>query len=76
MNENFTMGYIEEMQVFFERIAAISAGRKPKAEPPYLPPEDDVALAVDSVRVMYGAYVSDERKGAEVELAELDELRP
>jgi len=75
MNENFTMGYIEEMQVFFERIAALREGKRPKADPPYLPPEDDVALAVDSVRVMYGAYVSDERKGAEVELAELDELR-
>ncbi|HOX07800.1 MAG TPA: Gfo/Idh/MocA family oxidoreductase [Planctomycetota bacterium] len=75
MNENFTMGYIEEMQVFFDRIAAISEGRKPKAEPPYLPPDDDVALAVDSVRVMYGAYVSDERKGAEVELAEMDKMK-
>jgi predicted dehydrogenase len=81
MNENFTLGYIEEMQVFFERIAALREGQKlarrggPKAEPPYLPPEDDVALAVDSVRVMYGAYVSDERKGAEVELAELDGLK-
>jgi predicted dehydrogenase len=74
IDENFTMGYIEEMQVFFDRIAAYCAGKKPEVAPPYLPPEDDAALAVDSVRVMYGAYVSDERKGAEVELRRLDDL--
>jgi hypothetical protein len=68
------MGYLAEMQVFFERIAALRAGKPPAAEPPLLPPGDDAALAVDSVRVMYGAYASDERKGAEVELAELDRL--
>lgn len=72
--ENLTMGYIEEMQVFFNRIAAHREGRSLDAEPPYLPASDDIELAVDSVKLMYGAYVSDERGGKEVSLAELDAL--
>jgi predicted dehydrogenase len=74
MDENFTMGYIEEMQIFADRFAAHAAGGAAKVEPPYLPAADDIELAVDSVRVMYGAYVSDERTGAEVTLADLDGL--
>jgi len=72
MDESFTMGYVEEMQVFFERFAAHREGRKPQAKPPYLPAEEDVELAVDSVRLMYAAYVSDERGGQEVALDELE----
>ncbi len=95
MDESFTMGYLEEMQVFAERIAARRAGSaaaaepsevssvKPPAvsaveppavsavEPPYLSPGEDIELAVDSVKLMYAAYVSDERGGAEVALDEL-----
>jgi hypothetical protein len=68
------MGYLEEMQRFFERFAAHRAGKKPVAEPPYLAPEHDLALAVDSVKLMYAAYVSDERGGAEVTLTDADAL--
>ena len=71
MDESFTMGYLEEMQVFFERFAAHREGRGFKAEPPYLPPEEDIELALDSVKLMYAAYVSDERRGAEVALGDL-----
>ena len=74
MDENFTMGYIEEMQVFFERFAAQRAGRATEVEPPYLPVEQDLELAVDSVKLMYGAYLSAERGGAEVTLADADAL--
>ena len=70
--ENFTLGYIEEMQVFAERIAAHRSGGEYTATPPYLPPEQDLELALDSVKVMYAGYVSDERNGAEVELSSLD----
>ncbi len=71
MDENFTMGYLEEMQVFAERIAARCAGSAVAAEAPYLAPEEDIELAVDSVKLMFAAYVSDERGGAEVVLDEL-----
>jgi predicted dehydrogenase len=74
MNENFTMGYLDEMQVFLDRFAAHRAGREFQAEPPYLPPEEDLDLAVDSVRLMYAAYLSDERGGAEVTLSDVDGL--
>ncbi len=75
------------MQVFAERIAACRAGSAAAAEPsevssveppavsavepPYLSPGEDIELAVDSVKLMYAAYVSDERGGAEVALDEL-----
>ena len=72
MDESFTMGYLEEMQVFFERFAARREGRKVEVEPPYLPEAEDLELALDSVRIMYGAYVSDERGGQEVVLDELE----
>ena len=68
MDESFTMGYTEEMQVFFERFAAHRERRKLEVKPPYLAPEEDIELAVDSVKLMYAAYVSDERRGAEVTL--------
>ncbi len=74
MNENFVMGYLEEMQAFFDRFAAHREGRALEPKPPYLPVEDDLDLAVDSVRLMYAAYLSDERGGGEVELAEVDRL--
>jgi predicted dehydrogenase len=74
MDENYTMGYREEMQVFAERWAAHRAGRGVDVEPPYLAPAEDLALAVDSVRLMYGAYLSDERGGQDVILQEADEL--
>jgi len=74
MDENFTMGYLEEMQVFFERIAAHRAGDAAAAKPPYLAAEQDIDLAVDSVKLMYAAYLSDERGGAEVALADADAL--
>ena len=59
------------MQVFFERFGARREGRTLEVEPPYLPAEEDLELAVDSVKLMYGAYLSDERGGAEVTLDEL-----
>ncbi|MFO7898534.1 MAG: Gfo/Idh/MocA family oxidoreductase [Planctomycetota bacterium] len=74
MDENFVMGYLEEMQVFFDRFAAHRRGEPFEPEPPYLPADGDLALAVDSVRLMYAAYLSDERGGAEVELADADAL--
>ena len=81
MDENFTMGYLEEMQVFFERIAAHGTGDAAAAEapvaspvePPYLAADQDLEWAVDSVKLMYAAYVSHERGGAEVALGEMDE---
>jgi len=72
MDESFTMGYTEEMQIFFERFAAHRDGRELKAEPPYLPAAEDIELALDSVKLMYGAYVSDERRGAEIALDDLE----
>lgn len=72
--ENFTLGYIEEMQLFAERIAAHQSGRALTAEPPYLTPDQDIELALDSVKVMYAGYVSDERGGQEVALESLGHL--
>jgi predicted dehydrogenase len=69
--ENYTFGYIEEMEVFMARIVAHRSGRDTAPTLPYLPAGEDMALAVDSVKLMYAAYISDERKGAEVELAGL-----
>ena len=74
MNEDMVMGYLEEMQVFCERFAAHRDGCKLKAEPPYLPPAQDLDLGLDSVKVMYAAYISDERGGQEVVLADLASL--
>ena len=55
-DENITLGYIGEMQDFFNCIAA---KRKP---------ESDLDLAFDTISAIYAAYLSDEKKGAEVEI--------
>lgn len=55
-DENFMFGYPQEIQDFME---AISAGREPKS---------GMLAASDSVGVLYAAYLSAERKGAEVEV--------
>src|SRR5690606_36937521 len=64
LDEDWFHGYVHQMQVFFERIA------DPKREwrPPFLNPGHDCDLALDSVKVMYGAYLSAERGGAMVRL--------
>jgi predicted dehydrogenase len=55
-DENFMFGYPQEIQDFVE---AIAAGREPKS---------GMLVASDSVGVLYAAYVSAEKKGAEVEV--------
>jgi len=55
-SENFTMGYQDEMQDF---VACAAEGREPIC---------NLDLAVDTMLVIYGAYLSDERGGAAVEL--------
>lgn len=55
-------GYQAEMQLFAER----TAFRNRKATVPFLPPDQDVALGLDTTRVMYAAYLSAERAGAAV----------
>lgn len=55
-DESFTMGYQAEMQDFIT--CAQSGGR----------PQSDLDLALDTTAVVYAAYLSDEKKGAEVEV--------
>jgi predicted dehydrogenase len=55
-DEYFTFGYPQEIQDFIE---AIATGREPKS---------GMLAASDSVGVLYAAYLSAERKGAEVEI--------
>lgn len=55
-DENFTVGYQAEMQDFAECAAK---GKQPQS---------DLELAMDTTAVIYAAYLSDERKGAEVEV--------
>ena len=55
-DENFMFGYPQEIQDFIE---AIATGREPKS---------GMLAASDIVGVLYAAYVSAERKGAEVEV--------
>ena len=55
-DENFMFGYPQEIQDFME---AIATGREPKS---------GMLAASDSVGVLYAAYLSAERKGAEVEV--------
>ena len=52
------------MQTFCDRI------KNPDKQwaPPYLDPSHDGDLGIDSVKVMYGAYVSAERGGAHVRI--------
>ncbi|HUW56171.1 MAG TPA: Gfo/Idh/MocA family oxidoreductase [Planctomycetota bacterium] len=53
-DENWSMGYTAEMQDF---LTCAVEGREPVC---------GMALAVDTMLVIYAAYLSDERKGAEV----------
>jgi predicted dehydrogenase len=55
-DENFMFGYPQEIQDFIE---AVATGREPKS---------GMLAASDIVGVLYAAYVSAERKGAEVEV--------
>ncbi|MGQ9858360.1 MAG: hypothetical protein ACUVS3_06690 [Thermodesulfobacteriota bacterium] len=55
-DESFMLGYPQEIQDFVE---AIATGREPKSGP---------NLAAYTVAVLYGAYLSSERKGQEVEI--------
>jgi predicted dehydrogenase len=55
-NEDWMTGYPQEMQDFME---CVSQNREPKC---------GAALAQDTVAVMYAAYVSAERRGAEVDV--------
>ncbi|MHB9134408.1 MAG: Gfo/Idh/MocA family protein [Armatimonadota bacterium] len=55
-DENLTMGYQAEIQDF---ITSAAAGHQPQS---------DLALAIDTTATIYAAYLSAERKGAEVEV--------
>jgi predicted dehydrogenase len=55
-DENWTMGYLAEAQDF---ITSAAAGRQPQS---------DLALALDTTATIYAAYVSAERRGAEVDV--------
>jgi predicted dehydrogenase len=55
-DEYFTFGYPQEIQDFME---AIATGGEPKS---------GMRIASDTVAVLYAAYLSAERKGAEVEI--------
>jgi len=58
-DENFTMGYQAEIQDFIECAAT---GRQPQS---------DLPLAIDCTAAIYAAYLSAERKGAEVEIPQV-----
>jgi predicted dehydrogenase len=62
-SEHWSMGYQSEMQDF---IQCAAAGRQPQA---------DLALALDTTTTIYAAYVSAERKGAEVAVPLIDSER-
>ena len=53
-DEHFTVGYIAEMQDF---LTCAASGQQPQA---------GLELALDTIAVIYAAYLSDEKKGAEV----------
>jgi predicted dehydrogenase len=55
-DENWTMGYLPELQEFLE---AIRDGRQPQS---------GMSLAIDTTLVIYAAYVSAEGRGVEVEV--------
>jgi hypothetical protein len=55
-DENWMFGYPQEIQDFME---AITTGKEPKS---------GMLVASDTVGVLYAAYISAERKGAEVEI--------
>jgi predicted dehydrogenase len=56
-NEDYTMGYQDEVQDF---VTCAVEGRRPIC---------DLDLAIDTMNVIYSAYVSEERGGAEVPVA-------
>jgi predicted dehydrogenase len=58
-DENFTMGYQGEMQDFVTCAAQ-------RAQP-----QSDLDLALDTTATIYAAYVSDEKRGAEIEIPQL-----
>ena len=58
-DENWTIGYQPEIQDF---VLAALANR---------PPQSDLELALDTTATIYAAYVSAERRGAEVEIPRL-----
>jgi predicted dehydrogenase len=58
-DENFTLGYQWEMEDF---LTCAATGKSPQS---------DLELALDTTAAIYAAYVSDERKGAEVEVPRL-----
>jgi predicted dehydrogenase len=55
-DENITIGYQQELQDF---ISCAANGESPQS---------DLPLAIDTTAVIYAAYVSDENRGAEVEV--------
>lgn len=58
-DENFTIGYQAEIQDF---ITCAVTGQQPQS---------DLGLALDTTATIYAAYLSDERKGMEVEIPQL-----
>lgn len=58
-DENFTMGYLAEVQDF---LACAAEGRTP---------ESDLDLALDTTAVIYAAYLSAERMGAAIDVPRL-----
>ena len=58
-DENFSMGYQAELQDF---VTAAASGT---------PPQSGLELALDTTAAIYAAYLSDQRKGAEVPVARL-----
>ena len=58
-DENLTMGYQQELQDF---AACVAGGRRPQA---------DLDLAIDTTATIYAAYLSNERRGAEVEVPQI-----
>ncbi|MBM3187771.1 MAG: hypothetical protein FJZ90_03510 [Chloroflexi bacterium] len=61
-DENWTMGYQPEIQDFIESIALRRQ------------PQSDLELAIDATHTIYAAYLSAERKGAEVDIQGTEQL--
>ena len=55
-DENYSLGYIPEMQDF---LTCAATGGKPQS---------DLELALDTITTIYAAYVSDEKRGAETDV--------
>jgi len=55
-DEHYTMGYLAEIQDF---VTSIARGIQPQSSLP---------LALDTITTIYAAYLSDERRGAEVDI--------